>query len=167
MEKVKYQKLWACMHDNPHHNQIDDLNTWYEHMKKIYDFWPIAYYPFGIVPTETGFGTEELLSEDKINADWEIIRQLVKRANREGYPMFMGYEWQGSGEDGDHNVFFFDNDENPAFPLRYRELVERYKGIQAIGIPHHLAYQLGFRGKNWATQDDQFSPFVEIGRAHV
>jgi hypothetical protein len=166
MEKVKYQKLWACMHDNPHHHQMDDLNTWYEHMKKIYDFWPIAYYPFGMVPTETDFGTEDLLPEDKINADWEIVRQLVKKANKEGYPMFMGYEWQGSGLDGDHNVFFLNNDQDMKHPIRYEELYEEFKDVPAIAIPHHLAYHLGDRGKNWSTHIEEFSPFAEIYSSH-
>ena len=80
--------------------------------------------------------------------------------------MFMGYEWQGCGKDGDHNVFFKDCNQEQVHPLRYVDLVKHYKGIDAIGIPHHLAYQLGSRGKNWETHDETFSPFAEIYSSH-
>ncbi len=166
MEKVNYQKLWGCMHDNPHSHQMNVLDDWYDHMKKLYDFWPIAYYPFGMVPTDTDFKIEDLMPEDKINQDWEDIRRLVKRANKEGYPMFMGYEWQGSGLDGDHNVFFLENDLDMKHPKRYEDLYEAYKGEEAIAIPHHLAYHLGDRGKNWASHIEEFSPFAEIYSSH-
>jgi hypothetical protein len=161
-----YKVYWTDMHSNLHHEKIADLPRWIEQIRKQMDFWPFAYYPYYMKKDKSGMGVEDVYSIEEVQKDWEYIRTLTETADQEGFPMFMGYEWQGSGEDGDHNVFFFDNDENPAFPLRYRELVERYKGIQAIGIPHHLAYQLGFRGKNWATQDDQFSPFVEIYSSH-
>ena len=40
--------------------------------------------------------------------------------------MFMGYEWQGAGKDGDHNIFFLNNNNLPVFPMRYEELVKKY-----------------------------------------
>ena len=36
----------------------------------------------------------------------------------------------------------------------------------SIGIPHHLAYSLGNRGKNWDTHDESFSPVAEIFSHH-
>ena len=87
---------------------------------------------------------------------------FAAQAEKEGFPMFMGYEWQGAGLDGDHNVFFLENGEKQEHPMRYQELVEAYKGKPVIGIPHHVAYQLGSRGKNWETHDEKFSPFAEI-----
>ena len=90
----------------------------------------------------------------------------AQQANAEGFPMFMGYEWQGAGKDGDHNVFFKDNLQKMEYPLRYEELVKAYLGKDVIGIPHHLAYQLEHRGKNWDTHQDTFSPFVEIYSSH-
>ena len=94
------------------------------------------------------------------------LAALLKEKNAEGFPMFMGYEWQGSGKDGDHNVFFLDNEQEMHHPLRYEELVKSYEGVSAIGIPHHIAYQLGSRGKNWETHNETFSPFVEIYSSH-
>ena len=103
------KKLWTDLHSNIHHNQMDELDKWTEHAKDVLDFWPIAYYPFQMIKTESGAGLEDLCPEEEIKKDWEIVRRKVKEENANGYPMFMGYEWQGCGFDGDHNVFFLDN----------------------------------------------------------
>ena len=42
---MKYEHLWADMHSNIHHNQMQDLDRWYQHAKQVMDFWPIAYFP--------------------------------------------------------------------------------------------------------------------------
>ena len=148
---MHYKKLWTDLHSNIHHNQMGELNQWIEHAKKTVDFWPVAYYPFYMKRTETGAGLEDLYDREQIEQDWEQLRDAVKQQNEAGYPMFMGYEWQGSGEDGDHNVFFLDNDQPMLHPMRYEELYQAYKDRSAIAIPHHVAYQLGSRGKNWET----------------
>lgn len=51
-------------------------------------------------------------------------------------------------------------------PMRYKELTEKLPLGEAIAIPHHLAYALGHRGKNWSTHDSKYSPFVEIFLSH-
>lgn len=163
---MEYKKLWTDMHSNIHHEQMEGLSLWYEQIKKQMDFWPIAYYPFYMRPTRSGLAVEDRLDDEVIAADWEKVRAFTQRANEEGFPMFMGFEWQGAGLDGDHNVFFLDNDGEQKHPLRYRQLVEAYKGKAVIGIPHHLAYQPGSRGKNWDTHDENFSPFAEIYSSH-
>jgi hypothetical protein len=162
----KYNIYWTDMHSNIHHEKMADLDIWYQHIKKLMDFWPIAYYPYYLRPMDSGWKVEDSLSPDIIKADWEQLRSFTNNVNEEGFPMFMGYEWQGSGLDGDHNVFFKDNDQDAAFPLRYQELLAYYKGKSVIAIPHHLAYQIGNRGKNWDTHDDEFSPFAEIYSSH-
>lgn len=163
---MNYKKLWTDMHSNLHHEQIEVLPIWFEQIRKMMDFWPIAYYPFYMKPTEWGLKVEDRYEDELIKTDWEIIREFTKKVNEEGYPMFMGYEWQGSGLDGDHNVFFLGNDEEQKHPMRYQELAAAYRDIAAIGIPHHVAYQLGSRGKNWETHDEKFSPFAEIYSSH-
>ncbi len=157
---------WTDMHSNLHHEKMMNLETWVQHIKQLMDFWPIAYYPYYMRPLPSGWLVEDLHDMDKIIKDWEMIRNVTNQANAEGFPMFMGYEWQGSGGDGDHNVFFKDNQQDPVFPLRYETLFELNQGKNTIAIPHHLAYQLGNRGKNWQTHHDDFSPFVEIYSSH-
>ena len=165
-EPMEYKKLWTDMHSNIHHDQMAELPLWYDQIKKEMDFWPIAYYPFIMRPTPSGLAVEDRLEDELTGPDWEMVRELARRAEKEGFPMFMGYEWQGSGLDGDHNIFFLDNDKDQKHPHRYQELVEGFRGQAVIGIPHHLAYQPGSRGKNWDTHDEAFSPFAEIYSSH-
>lgn len=163
---MEYKKLWTDMHSNIHHEQMELLPEWFGQVKKIMDFWPVAYYPFYMRPTESGLKVEDRYEDGLIKIDWEQIREFTNQANKEGYPMFMGYEWQGTGKDGDHNVFFLNNDGEQRHPDTYRELAAAYKGEPVIGIPHHVAYQPGSRGKNWDTHDEVFSPFAEIYSCH-
>ena len=155
---MKYRLLWTDMHSNLHHENFDELSKWYDHIKTLMDFWPIAYYPFHMRKHSSGLGLEDIHEAAVRDADWEALRAFVKKANEDGFPMFMGYEWQGAGKDGDHNVFFLDNDAPMLHPMRYEELRDSYRGIAAIAVPPHLAYQLGSRGKHWATHDETVSP---------
>jgi len=161
-----YKKLWADMHSNIHHEQINQLPEWLNHAKEIMDFWPIAYYPFYMKKLDNGFAIEDVYDEDIYLKDWEYIRDICAQTNNEGFPMFMGYEWQGNGLDGDHNVFFLDNDQIQKHPMTYKQLIKEYEDVDAIAIPHHVAYQLGSRGKNWDTHNEKFSPFSEIYSSH-
>lgn len=163
---MSYEHLWADMHANPHHNQVDQLEQWYQHAKQAMDFWPIAYYPFAIRRTPTGAELEDLIPETDLRADWEAVLALARHAEAEGWPLFPGYEWQGNGSDGDHNVFFPTTSAQMIHPMTYEELRDALKPSGAIGIPHHVAYQPGSRGKNWATHDPEFSPFAEIYSSH-
>ena len=163
---MKYEHLWADMHSNIHHGQMGQLEQWYRHAKEMMDFWPIAYYPFAIRVTPAGGELEDLIPEEQYRADWERIKELAKKARAEGWPLFPGYEWQGNGMDGDHNVFF-PGTEGPFYhPMTYGELRDALKPLGAIGIPHHVAYQPGSRGKNWNTHDEEFSPVAEIYSSH-
>jgi Protein of unknown function (DUF3604). len=163
---MKYKVLWTDMHSNLHHEQINELPKWTEHMRKTMDFWPIAYYPYYMRKDDSGLGVEDMYPLEELKKDWEYLRSYVEKVNAEGFPMFMGYEWQGAGLDGDHNVYFKNNDGNMEYPLRYEDLVQVFENQAVIGIPHHLAYQLGHRGKNWSTHNEEFSPFVEIYSSH-
>ena len=161
-----YNKFYSSLHDNLHHKDIDKLADWANHMYKFYDFWAIAYYPFGMVEADNGAFVEDVLLEKDINEDWEIIREFALEMEKQGKPFFMGYEWQGSGKDGDHNVFFLNNDNNMNHTHEYSQLVKDFEKVEAIGIPHHVSYKLGSRGKNWDTHNEKFSPFAEIYSSH-
>lgn len=166
VKHMRYEYLWADMHSNIHSNQMEQLNDWYEHAKQVMDFWPIAYYPFAIRITPTGGELEDLISREQLDRDWEKILELARRAEAEGWPLFPGYEWQGDGSDGDHNVFYPGVSGSMAQPRTYQALRDELKATGAIAVPHHVAYQPGSRGKNWQTHDPEFSPIVEIYSSH-
>ena len=86
------KKLWTDLHSNIHHNQMDDLDKWTEHAREVLDFWPIAYYPFQMVKTESGAGLEDLCPKEEME-------------NADGFPMFMGYEWDAGLTET--TMFFF------------------------------------------------------------
>ena len=80
---MKYEHLWADMHSNIHHNQMQDLDRWYQHAKQVMDFWPIAYYPFAIRRTPTGGELEDLIpSEDCARAVSYTHLDVYKRQMR-------------------------------------------------------------------------------------
>ena len=43
---MDYKILWADMHSNIHHEQMNELPQWFDQVQKMMDFWPIAYYPY-------------------------------------------------------------------------------------------------------------------------
>ncbi|CRF34945.1 hypothetical protein BRSU_2353 [Brachyspira suanatina] len=161
---MRHLKLFTDLHSNLHHEQIHELEKWYNHAKEMLDFWAVVYYPYHVVKTEGGMPVETIHSDEIIKKDWEYIRNFLKEHNDPNFPVFLAYEWQGNGEDGDHNVFFLDDGE-PIFPLTYKELCDQLPKT-AIAIPHHVGYLKGFRGKNWDTHNEEVSPVVEIFSSH-
>lgn len=160
----KYNVLFTDFHSNIHHDQLAKIENWYDHAKQTLDFWAVAYYPYGMFYSEGGMPVEDLYPEETLQQDWEKIRQFLRGQDHADFPVFSGYEWQGAGLDGDHNVFF-KNEGRMIHPRRYEQLRQEV-GMDAIAIPHHLAYALHHRGKNWETHNETFSPISEIYSAH-
>lgn len=158
--------LWCDLHANIHSEQLENIEEWFNFAKEMTDFWPIAYYPFYMRKDETGLGVEDIHSKEIRERDWENIRGFVNKYSTDKYLLFMGYEWQGAGLDGDHNIFYKENNEKLYAPMRYSELTEKLPLNKSVAIPHHLAYALGHRGKNWGTHNEAYSPFVEIFSSH-
>ena len=162
-----YQFLFSDLHSNIHHEQIEQLEEWYEQAKEMLDFWPVAYYPYYLRKDDTGIFLEDIHPMSKVQEDWKIINDFVQAKNKSNakFPVFPGYEWQGAGLDGDHNVFF--KESGPFMnPMRYLDLYRQLSSYSCMAIPHHLAYSLSHRGKNWTTHIDGFSPFAEIYSSH-
>ncbi|HDN98079.1 MAG TPA: hypothetical protein ENG68_02880 [bacterium] len=167
----KYNLYWADAHSNLHTFHLKDIEKLFSHAKKMIDFWPIAYYPYECYPHECGnakgFPVELWLEKKQIEKDWNFLREFVTQNNQEGkIVLFMGYEWQGNGKDGDHNVFYLDNNQPLYRCARFSTLMKRLPKGRAIAIPHHTAYKVGQRGKNWDFHDEVLSPFAEIYSSH-
>ncbi|WP_307738694.1 DUF3604 domain-containing protein [uncultured Parolsenella sp.] len=165
-DKSGYSSYITDLHLNLHANQIDELQKWFEHCERVSDFFTLAYYPYHMVRVSGTFGTEAEIDPELMREQWTHICDFLRaREESDGFVSLPGFEWQGTGEDGDHNVYF-KTDGDIELPARYQQLVEAYRGQDVIGIPHHLAYSLGNRGKRWATHDETFSPFVETFSHH-
>ena len=167
----KYKLFWGDAHTNLHAHQINPgaLGRAAAHARDIMDFWPIAYYPAEKIKLQ-GFTAEDELPADLIGQQWRQICQLAADNNAPGrFVAFPGYEWQGDGSSGDHNVFFL-RDDSPIL-IQPRRLADLYaeirgRGLAAIAIPHHTGYRVGIRGKDWSVHDELLSPFAEIFSHH-
>ncbi len=164
------KKLWTDFHNNVHIFHLEYLEKLYDFAKEQLDFWPIAYYPFfvdKIGPKD--MHAEGLRPEEIIQQNWNDILAFIKEHEKDGYFIMPGYEWQGSGKDGDHNIFFTSVDKaikEMLHPLRYEELYKKLDIENVVAIPHHTGYKVGHRGKNWNTHKEDFSPIMEIYSSH-
>lgn len=156
--------LWTDFHANMHSKHLDDLDAWYGFAREMLDFWAPVYYPY-CVNEKNGFHFEDTWAKEKYSKDWEKIRTFVKN-KEDDFILYLSYEWQGDGTDGDHNVFYCHHDQDMKMPLCYKELCDSLKDTNAIAIPHHTGYKAGHRGKNWATHNAEISPVVEIYSSH-
>ncbi|MCX7806617.1 MAG: hypothetical protein N3A38_15745 [Planctomycetota bacterium] len=172
--------FWGEMHHNTHQvglspEKYDEvLSNAASHL----DFYAAAYYTAcsdafrsGGHPTELG-GKRPLVLEgwkpaERIEREWTEVQAATARRNEPGkFVTFPGYEWQGDGSSGDHNVFYL-KEGPPVFRVnRLAELYECLRGKDAIAIPHHVWYRPGLRGRDWSVFDEKLSPFCEIFSVH-
>jgi len=155
------------MHTNIHPYQINILQDTYREAKNWLDFFAIAYYPF-FRYTDKGLSIESCGCREKFLKDWEKVQNIVADYNLPGkFVTFLGYEWPGNRRKyGDVNVFYLEDyqplDCTPELPQLYENLRKR----NGIAIPHHTAYQVGERGKDWNFHNELLSPFAEIYSSH-
>ena len=168
---------WGDLHDNVNMHDHHDVSE--EQSMRIarshLDFYGPAYYTAqsaSFSATVEGqpvvIGAETWKKPEKIKKQWDRIEELTKQFNEPGrFVTFPAYEWQGDGVSGDHNVVF-KNEGGKVYAVNtLTELYGELRGQEAIAIPHHIAYRLGARGKDWEVQDDTLSPFAEIYSVHL
>lgn len=121
------------------------------------------------IPTDAwqGIRAERTKDAATIARHWAEFEQATAAHNSPGqFVTFPGYEWQGDGSWGDHNVIY----QHEGFPVHtvkiLPELYTALRGQPALAIPHHTAYHPGIRAPRWANCDDQISPFAEIYSIH-
>jgi hypothetical protein len=102
---------------------------------------------------------------------WDMVQQRVQEAYEPGrFVTFLGHEWH-SLTYGDHNIYY---KEPPGEILQAADLPElkkmlaarRAQGRDVMLLPHHIGYRQGYRGINWSTFSNEFSPVVEIYSMH-
>ena len=169
--------FWGDSHHNLFVSESDDVDM--EHVcrsaRAHLDFMTMAYYTPRLFPYKPelnppgtrGFRLEEWKPAEQIEREWQTVQKASRRHNETGrFVTFPGYEWQGDGRSGDHNVVYREEG-LPVF--RVETLAELYECLRthaAIAIPHHTAYRTGCRGKDWSVHDEQLSPFAEIFSVH-
>ncbi len=108
---------------------------------------------------------------ERTRAQWKDSVALVESHNEPGvFISFLGYEWH-SLEYGDHNIYF---KQAKGDIIRKEHLEDiraelrnyQNQGIDCMLLPHHIGYKQSYRGINWKTYSEEFSPVVEIMSMH-
>jgi hypothetical protein len=174
---MSHQIYWGETHHNLYvldETEVD-LDRVCREARSHLDFMSFAYYtphlfrykPELNPPGKYGFRLEAWKPADRIEREWEAVQGAARRHNDEGaFVTFPGYEWQGDSMSGDHNVIFR-AEGAPVYCVN--TLAELYACLaphDALAIPHHTAYRVGMRGKDWSVHDETRSPFVEIFSIH-
>lgn len=103
---------------------------------------------------------------EKVRKGWSGLLEMMKKYREDGrFIPFPSYEWH-SMKWGDHHVVHRDLDGELILADTLESLKEKLEGRSVIVIPHHIAYQTGYRGINWDYYTPNLSPVVEILSKH-
>ncbi|MBO5762751.1 MAG: DUF3604 domain-containing protein, partial [Lentisphaeria bacterium] len=101
----------------------------------------------------------------KLKAGWAEMMQTIADANEEGsFVIFPGFEIH-SCADGDRTILYRDFKGEIIYADSIADLYKRLPA-DALSFPHHIGYEIGARGINWATYDEAVEPAVEIISMH-
>jgi hypothetical protein len=123
-------------------------------------------------PRWAGVHLEGLKEPEAMAREWTEFQQAIGDWNRPGdFCTLPGYEWQGNGRWGDHNVIHRTEGSPICTADTLPELYEflralNGKGQGAMAIPHHTGYYVGQRAPTWSACDDRLSPFAEVFSIH-
>jgi hypothetical protein len=177
---AEYKTFWGETHDNTY--EVDRQDPPFDQICQLasrhLDFYAAAYYTScadafrpGGHPSELS-GPQRLILEkwktpQRLEAEWAEVQQATAKYDEPGrFVTFPGYEWQGDGTCGDHNVFHRREGWPIARVPTLDQLYEQLRGIDALAIPHHTGYRVGRRSPDWRRCDETLSPFVEIFSGH-
>jgi len=164
---MRHKIYWGDTHTNTHLRHLDQIDGIFEEAARILDFLAIAYYPFERDDVN-GIHVESWGQRPHFLAGWDVICRTVAAHNAPGkFVTFPGYEWHGDRTRwGDHNVFY-NGDSAPLLATEtVADLFNELRKLGGIAIPHHTAYRVGMRGKDWSVFDEQICPFAELYSAH-
>lgn len=176
---VPFNIYWGEMHQNTHLTRenppLEDIVAF---ASSYLDFYTGAYYTafnrkipvkseYRQERTWNGLSLESIKSPEKLITEWNEFQHVSRHYNRPGsFVMFPGYEWQGDGRWGDHNVVYFKEGHPICTAKTLAGLYSFLKDKEAIAIPHHTGYNVGLRAPTWSLCDENISPFAEIYSAH-
>jgi hypothetical protein len=96
---------------------------------------------------------------------WPRTRGLVEEVTDDKFCAILGYEWHSS-EFGDYCLLFPEDNPQLFLPDHANKLLDFAEAKNALAIPHHLAYQRGWRGANFDFHRQVTSPVVEVMSEH-
>ena len=160
-----FQLLWGDAHT--HLVDMDNADQILREAELNIDFTVVLLYPF-VYEYLNGFRVESTGNRPEFLRDWQRINEFSHAHYRPGqFTTFPGYEWHGNRTlYGDHNIIYrregYPLDDTWSLPELYNRLRER----EALAIPHHTAYRVGSRAKDWQVYDAGLSPVMEVYSQH-
>jgi hypothetical protein len=114
-----------------------------------------------------GIRAERIKDPHTISRQWDEFQKATADHNSPGqFVTLPGYEWQGDGSWGDHNVIYKGEGLPVYSVMTLPELYDRLRAHDALAIPHHIGYHSGIRAPLWEYCDESISPFAEIYSIH-
>lgn len=101
----------------------------------------------------------------KLSKNWDKVTESIAKANSDGkFITFQSYEMHSS-KYGDYHFVSPDNDIKLTFGDSPGEVIKNLL-VEAVAIPHHIAYTPGYRGISWDDFNENISPVVEVYSKH-
>lgn len=142
------------------------LNSAREHLDiSVVQCYPFKWYQKGRV---AGIREESVGHDPEFDEWWTDIEAASRRYNEPGeFITFPAFEWHGNRTRwGDHNVYYREEGYEIDRAWELPDLLENMTDRNALVLPHHTAYELGNRGKDWDEYDPELSPVSEIYSSH-
>ena len=176
----EHQIYWGETHDNVYQrpNCPVSMAQNVAYARDHLDFYAPALYVSAHVELEARDGAmqqgkpatmvlEQWKDDETLARHWQELEEQTGAFCEPGaFVTFPGYEWQGDGRWGDHNVIFREEGNRIVKVNTLPELYAGLRGLNAVAIPHHTAYIQGCRGKDWSVHDETLTPFAEIYSVH-
>lgn len=97
---------------------------------------------------------------------WDKYVAMTNEYNKEGeFLTFLSYECHSMAH-GDHVALLYDLEAPLLECNSVPHLKEQLEGQRAFVTPHHMGYQTGYRGYDWASFEPEQTPFVEMMSRH-
>jgi len=106
---------------------------------------------------------------ERASNNWHSYLQTIEEENQEAsFITYPSFEWHSIAY-GDYCIYYQDGVDCPI--LSSRDLPTLKQEVTALNrpillIPHHIGYKRGWRGINWDSFSEQYSPVVEIFSFH-
>ena len=164
----KYRLYWGDLHN---HNEVGyatgslarSIDVAREHL----DFFAFTgHASWHDMPNMPGDRHMKWVNGFKANADhWPKTRRMLRDAVTDDFVALLGYEWHSS-RFGDYCTVFPEDQPELFLPDHVDKLLDFAAAKGALAIPHHVAYQQGWRGANFSHYRSGVSPIVEVFSEH-
>ena len=132
------------------------------------DFCAVYCYPFEHHTQGSGLLVESTGHRPAFDDWWtEIQHQSRAHHTPHEFVTFPAYEWHGDRRRwGDHHVLYRQEGGPLSAAPSLAALYDEVRDEPAYVIPHHTAYRVGERGRDWSVYDPELSPVMEMYSTH-